>query len=89
MVYMREIWQDEFEGDVYDIKPYKYGTDAYGRQTDVKVPVTLDRAKRYMIAFLDKTRNDEDGRQVVFEFEGRYNTWTEIGRCMVFHSRDN
>ena len=89
MVYMREIWQDEFEGDDYDIKPYRYGTDAYGRQTDVKVPVTLDRAKRYMIAFLDKTRNDEDGRQVVYEFEGKYNTWTEIGRCKVFHSRDN
>lgn len=88
MIYMRDVWQDEMKDEQYDIKPYIYAKDDSGKTTDIKIPIDLDDTKHYMVVFLDKTRNDEDGRQVVYEFDGKYNKWIEKGRCKVFHSRD-
>jgi len=83
MVYMREIWDDEFNGEKYDINPYQLDKDASGKYSKVKRIITLDRNKKYLIAFLDKTRNDENKKQILYCFNGRYNTWQEIGYCNV------
>ena len=53
--------------------------------SNVRESVQLDRDKKYIIAFLDKTRNDDDKIQVLYEFNGRYNRWREKGYCSVFN----
>lgn len=85
MVYARPIWDDEFSGEKFDIKPYQLTKDESGKYTNVRKPITLNREKKYIIAFLDKTRNDDDKIQVLYEFNGRFNRWKEIGYCSVFN----
>lgn len=79
MVYMREIWEDEYTDEKFDIKPYRIKKDENGEYSKVKKPITLDEGKKYMVVFLDKTRNDEDKQQLLYSFNGRYNIWKEIG----------
>lgn len=83
MVYFRPIWDDEFDGEKYDIKPYQLTKDEHGKYTKVRRMIKLDRDKKYLIAFLDKTRNDDDKQTLVYEFNGRFNKWVEIGYCTV------
>ena len=49
--------------------------------------IILDRDKRYKIVFLDKTRNDDGNVCVLFEFEGNWNKWKEIGYCNPIQQR--
>lgn len=88
MVYFRPIWDDEFQGEKNDIQPYqlKRGTD--GRYINQKDIQKLDKDKRYLVAFVDKTRNDEDKQQILYEFNGRFNTWKEIGYCHVVNEHN-
>jgi replicative DNA helicase len=85
MIYLRTIWNDEYNGEKYDIKPYQLTKDEHGKYTKVKKMIDLDKNKKYIIAFLDKTRNDDDKQQVLYEFNGRFNRWTEIGYCTVIN----
>ena len=59
--------------------------DENGKYTNVRKPIALDREKKYIVAFLDKTRNDDDKIQVLYEFNGRFNRWKEIGYCSVYN----
>lgn len=81
MVYLREIWQDEWEDEKFDIKPHTFvkGEDGKYRKQEVQ----LDPTKKYMVLFLDKTRNNEDKVQILYQFNGRYNIWKEIGYCTI------
>ena len=36
-----------------------------------------------MVCFVDKTRNDEDKITVLFEWQGAWNQWREIGYCTI------
>jgi len=83
MIYLRQIWDDEFNDEKFDIKPYQLERDESGKYTKVRKMITLDKEKKYIIAFLDKTRNDEDKQTVLYEFNGRFNKWVEIGYCNV------
>jgi replicative DNA helicase len=84
MIYIRPIWDDEYTGEKYDVKAYQLTKDAdTGKYTKVKKMLTLDKEKKYIIAFLDKTRNDDDKQQVLYEFNGRFNKWVEVGYCTV------
>ena len=85
MVYCRPLWDDEFPGEKFDVKPYQLKKDSSGKYSNVRESVQLDRDKKYIIAFLDKTRNDDDKIQVLYEFNGRYNRWREKGYCSVFN----
>lgn len=85
MIYIRPLWQDEYTGEKYDVKPYQLIKDENGKYTNTKKIITLDKDKKYIIAFLDKTRNDEDKQQVLYEFNGRFNRWVEIGYCTVYN----
>jgi len=86
MIYLRTIWDDEFNGEKFDIKPYVLTQDSNGKYTKIKKMITLDRDKKYIVAFLDKTRNDNDKQQVLYEFNGRFNKWEEIGFCTVINN---
>jgi hypothetical protein len=83
MVYFRQLYNDEFEGQKYDIKPYNWVKGADGKYTDVKQFITLDKEKKYLVAMVDKTRNDEDKQAILYEFNGRFNMWKELGYCTV------
>lgn len=85
MVYAREIWQDEMKDERYDVKPYQLVKDDSGKYTNAKKPIDLDADKKYMIIFLDKTRNDEDKKQILYSFNGRFNLWKEVGFCSVIN----
>lgn len=80
-VYMRDIWNDEWKGETYDIRPYVLKKDSNGRYTNEREDVELDRNKKYKLMFLSKCRSDENGQVLVYEFDGRYNRWKEIARC--------
>lgn len=81
MVAWRDIFEDEFEGESCDIKPYRLAKDKNGKFTNKHEKVVLDRNKKYKIFFLFKTRNDEAGSALVYEFKGYQNKWIEVARC--------
>lgn len=83
MVYMRTLWDDEYTGQKYDCKPYTLVRNSEGKYTGVKRFIELNPEKKYIVVFLDKTRNDEDKQQVLYEVNGRFNSWNEIGRCNI------
>lgn len=85
MVYARPLWDDEYTDEKFDVKPYQLKRDENGKYTNIRKPITLDRDKKYIVTFLDKTRNDDDKIQILYEFNGRFNRWKEIGYCSVFN----
>lgn len=85
MVYARPLWDDEYPGEKFDVKAYQLEKDSSGKYTNVRKTIPLDRDKKYIVAFLDKTRNDDDKIQVLYQFNGRFNRWKEIGYCSVFN----
>jgi len=87
LVLTRQVWEDEFNGEKYDIKPYRYKKDSNGKFTKIKEEITLKHDKKYMILFLDKTRNDEGDTTLLYQFDGAWNKWTEIGYCTPKHQR--
>ncbi len=66
---------------------YQMERDDSGKYTKTCKQLELDPDKKYVIAFLDKTRNDADKQTILYEFNGRYNTWKEIGFCTVHQDR--
>ena len=85
MIYLRQIWDDEYTGEKHDCKAYRLKRDVNGKLTKVKEMITLDKDKKYLAAFLDKTRNDEDKQTILYEWNGRFNKWTEIGYCTIYN----
>ena len=83
MVYMRHLWQDEYTGQKYDCKAFEFMRDSNGKFTKSKNYFNLDPDKKYVVVFLDKTRNDEDKQQVLYEVNFRYNRWRELGYCSI------
>ena len=81
LVLARQIWDDEYPGEKYDCEPYRYKKTESGKY--IKVPVQIDKEKTYIIMFLDKTRNDERGQTLIYQVNGGYNTWQEVGYCTI------
>ena len=81
----RELWDDEYDGGKFDVKPYRFVKDENGKYTNTKEYITLDKNKKYRLMFVDKTRNDDDGKVVLYEFNGAWNLWREIGFATVSH----
>lgn len=87
LVLTRQVWDDEMPGEKYDIKPYRFKKDSNGKFTKIKEEILLKPDKKYMIVFLDKTRNDEGDTTLLYQFDGAWNKWTEIGYCTPKHQR--
>lgn len=86
VVLMRKVWEDEYSGEKYDIKPYRLAKDPITNKiTSVREYITINPDKKYRIMFLDKTRNDEDDMCILFQFDGAWNQWREIGYCTPSH----
>lgn len=81
MIYLRPVWDDEFDGEKFDIKPWKYNKD----NKKIKEDIVLDREKKYLLCFIDKTRADEDKTVLVYEWRAHYNVWKEVGFARVIN----
>lgn len=79
LIMMRKLWDDEYTGEKYDCHPYKFNKD----NKKIRETVDLDKDKNYYVFFINKTRNDEGDRQILFEWQGHYNKWKEIGYCTI------
>jgi replicative DNA helicase len=83
----RPVWDDEFPNEKYDIKPYRFKKDSQGKFTKIKEEILLNPEKKYRIIFLDKSRNDEGEAAFLYQFDGAWNKWTELGYCTPKHQR--
>ena len=81
MVYMRVLWDDEYTGAKYDCKPYKFDKD----NKKIKRTIDLDKDKKYMVCFVDKTRDDDDKKTILFQWDGAWNVWREVGYCTIIN----
>ena len=79
-IMMRKLWHDEYTNEKFDCKPYKFN-----RQTKAKEFITLDPDKTYIVIFIDKTRNDENARCILYQWDSVWNKWTEIGYCNILN----
>lgn len=83
MIYIRPLWEDEYTGERYDCHAYTRNRKPNGEWEKYTTPVTLEKNKKYIVAFLDKTRNDEDKQQVLYEANLSWNHWREVGYCSI------
>lgn len=86
VVLMRSVWADEFDGEKYDIRPYRH-KKVDGKYTQEHEIIRLDPNRKYRILFLDKTRNSEGEIALVYQFDGAWNKWVELGFCIVGRER--
>lgn len=83
--FLRRLWDDEMdEKSKFYCKPYKLKKDKQGKY--YKEAVKLKPDKRYLVGFLDKTRNDEDGLQFIYEWNARFNRWIELCQCTIVNT---
>lgn len=78
-VFCRALWQDEYTGEKNDCEPYYRDKE----NPKIKKPFILDKNKKYIVAFLNKTRSDESDQTILFQFDGQWNRWQEIGYCTI------
>ena len=48
-----------------------------------KEQIKLDKDKRYLVLYVDKCRNGQDGIYILYQFNGQTATYYEIGYCTV------
>ena len=78
-ILFRTIHPNEKVGEKFEAKCYRFVKDPTGKYTNVKEIIELDPNKTYRVFFIAKTRNDEVGTAVIYEFKGHLNVWKEIG----------
>ena len=78
-VFARACWQDEYTGEKFDCNPYRRNKD----NPKIKEPFIMDKDKKYMVLFLNKTRSDEDGQTILYQWDSAWNRWIEIGFCTI------
>lgn len=81
----RELWKDEFPGERHDCHPWKRNKD----NPKIKESITLDKDKKYIVIFVDKTRNDETGQCILYQWDGAWNRWRELGYCTIDRDYSN
>lgn len=78
----RYLHADEYTGEKYDVKPYRWKYDEALGKT-YKEQIKLDKDKRYLVLYVDKCRNGQDGIYILYQFNGQTATYYEIGYCTV------
>ena len=92
MTYLRRLWSDEYSGEKYDVKPWRWQKDADGKNVKdengkyVKEDIILDPNETYMLFFIDKTRSDEDKQILIYRWRARFNEFKELGFASVVNN---
>lgn len=91
MIYFRQLWEDEYDDGKYFVEPYTRVKEN-GKWATKKLPknkngFVLDPDKKYYIFFINKTRNDEAGQTLLFQWDSAWNKWKELGYCKVHRDR--
>ncbi len=79
LVMFRKLWEDEYTGEKCDCKPYRLNRD----NPKIQESLTLDPKETYIVAFVNKTRNDSGDNQILYKWNARFNSWKEIGFCRI------
>jgi len=78
LIMMRRLWNDEYTGEKNDCRAW-----TWDKENKEKNYLTLDPEKKYIVVFINKTRNDEDSNQIIYQWEAQWNKWNEIGYCTI------
>ncbi len=77
---IRWVLPDEYTGEKRDLQVHKIG----GKNGKTKIPVTLEKDKRYQLMFLTKNRFGSSNEFcIVFEVDLSRNTYKEVGICVI------
>ena len=79
LIMVRKLWQDEYTGERCDCKPFRFSKES----NKIKEQITLDKDKTYVVAIVDKTRNDENAKNILFQWDSQWNYWRELGFCTI------
>lgn len=75
----RELRKDEYTGEKYDCHPWRRNKS----NPKIKDQIILDKDKKYIVLFIDKTRSDESGICLLYQWDGAWNNWKELGYCTI------
>lgn len=79
-IMIRDLYDDEYPGEKRELKVYRME----GKNNKTKIPVHLDKDKRYQILFIVKNREGSANTyQICIEHDMSRNTMKEIGICNV------
>ena len=78
----RQLRREEGSGERYDVKPYRGRREETSGKT-YRGYFKTDPDKRYIVDYVEKTRNGEDGKHLLYRFDGHHDTYTELGYCTV------
>ena len=81
-IIFRYLKPDEYSGERYDVKPYRWKHNPDTGKT-YKEYFETNAEKRYIVVYVEKTRNGEDGKHLLYQFNGHYGTYIELGYCTV------
>lgn len=79
---LRKLKPEEKDKDnKYYCNPYKLTyNESLGKW--IKEKIALDQDKKYVCVYIDKTRFGEDGQFILYEFNGAWGIYKEIGLCL-------
>jgi replicative DNA helicase len=63
------------------IKPYRLKKDGSGKWRKDFFEIDHTLGGQFRIIFVDKTRNDEDSKAILYKYDGHINVWHELGFC--------
>ena len=78
LLMMRQLWPDEYTGEKNDCRAYKWNSEKKEKEY-----INLNPEKKYRVFFINKTRNDEGGNEILFQWDSVWNQWYEIGYCNI------
>lgn len=78
LIMMRRLWNDEYTGEKNDCRAWRWD-----KEHNRKDYISLDPEKKYVVIFINKTRNDEDSNQIIYQWDAQWNKWNELGYCTI------
>lgn len=78
LIMMRYLWSDERSGEKNDCKAYHWDIEKKEKEM-----IQLDPDKKYLVVFVNKTRNDDAQHQILYQWDSHYNKFKEIGFCDI------
>lgn len=78
LIMMRSLWKDEYSGEKNDCKVYHWDSEKKEKEL-----LQLDPDKRYLVVFINKSRNDDAQNQILYQWDSQFNKFRELGFCSI------